>query len=207
MTGGTHRKYAILFSLVVLMVIYKMGLSRINYYIALVLVVEFSKFGALFPDIDHEWKNVKYKNVITLILNKLIHLTGGKHRSRHTHSLDITIISCYLLYNLSGYLYRHRYIDIINKEIVYLMCVGFISGWISHIFSDMLTSAGVYVSVLCGRKVAFVPKGIWKLRFNTGNEWEWFNNKLIGFINFILLILALIYPYIKLDIGWGVILI
>ena len=82
--------------------------------------------------------------------------------------------------------------------------LGFSAGWISHIFSDMLTSAGVKVVCFLKLRIAFVPKHIGKLRFNTGNEWEAFCYKTTRIINVIIGIICLLYPLYeagKLEMG------
>ena len=55
------------------------------------------------------------------------------------------------------------------------MLLGFSSGWLSHIISDMMTGAGVRLVCWSKFKVSFVPRKFLWLRFNTGNEWEEFN--------------------------------
>ena len=92
MTYPTHRQYAICFAFLTSMLVYKYSLSEINYYLALPIILMASKYGALFPDLDHIWQNVKEKTVPNWIINKLIHITGGKHRSWQTHSIDILAI-------------------------------------------------------------------------------------------------------------------
>lgn len=154
------------------------------------------KYGALFPDVDHSWNNVKDKTVVNWFINKLIHLTGGKHRSWQTHSIDIVAIYTVVAAFLPGILFKYEKISIVNKEVLSLILISFASGWISHIFSDMLTSAGVRVICFIPFKLAFVPKHIGKLRFNTGNEWEAFCYKSTRVINVFIGLLAIIYPFI-----------
>ena len=97
MTGPTHRQYSICFACLAAMLFFTMGISHVNYYLALPILLSASRAGALFPDVDHNWQNVSDNTVINKIINTLIHLTGGKHRSWQTHSIDIcawfTIIS------------------------------------------------------------------------------------------------------------------
>ena len=103
MTAPTHRQYSICFALIANMLLYIYGITEINYYLALPIMLMASRSGALFPDVDHNWQNVKDKTVVNWFINKLIHITGGKHRSWQTHSIDIVVIFCFLSYILPNY--------------------------------------------------------------------------------------------------------
>lgn len=195
MTGQTHKQYAICGAFIVAMLMYKNGLSEINYYLSLPILILTAKYGGLFPDIDHHWSSVKEKTVPNWIINKLIHLTNGKHRSWQTHSIDIVVFASFISYNLPHILFSLGYITNVNKEVMILLMLGFMSGWISHIISDMMTSAGVRLVAWSKFKVVLVPKKIGSLRFNTGNEWESFNYKIIRAINIVLGIIVVVYPY------------
>lgn len=81
MTGPTHRVYAVLFAYIATIIIYENNLSNIIYYSILILVLLLSKKGAAFPDLDHAWHNIGDKSVPNKIINSIIHITGGKHRS------------------------------------------------------------------------------------------------------------------------------
>lgn len=196
MTGPTHRVYSVLFAFLTTMLFYKHGVTTIGYYQTLLIVLTFSKSGALFPDLDHNWHNIGVKTVPNKIINTLIHITGGKHRSWQTHSIDICIIFTVLSYIIPNKLYEMNKITIANKEVTVLILLGFASGWISHLFSDMLTNAGVRLFCFINYKIALVPKKIGNLRFNTGNEWEAFNYKAISVTNKIVGFISLIYPFI-----------
>lgn len=198
MTGPTHRQYSVCFGLITLMLMYKFNISEINYYLALPIMLLISRWGAQFPDFDHEWKNVGDKTTIKRIINLLIHITGGKHRSWQTHSIDICLYSSIAAYILPDILFNLNKLSSINKEVLSLILLSFCSGWISHIFSDMLNGVGVRLVCFLNFKIALVPKKIGKLRFNTGNEWEAFNYKIMKVINIILGIISLIYPLILL---------
>lgn len=195
MTGPTHRQYSICFGLISLITMYKYSITNINYYLALPIILMISKSGALFPDVDHHWEAVHDKTVVNKIINTIIHLTGGKHRSWQTHSIDICVYFTVSSYTLPILLYNKNLISNVNKEVMMLLLLGFSSGWISHLFSDMLTSAGVrLLCFLPKSKVKFVPKKIGKFRFNTGHEWEAFNYKVIKVFNIILGVYTLLYP-------------
>jgi hypothetical protein len=97
---------------------------------------------------------------------------------------------------LPGKLYEHGLITDINREVMLLILLGFTSGWVSHIFSDMLTSAGVKIICFLPFKASLVPKHIGKLRFNTGNEWEEFCYRTTKMLNIFLGLVSLLYPLI-----------
>jgi len=198
MTGPTHRIYSILFSFIAVMLIRVMGITQINYYLTLIIILCVARRGAIFPDLDHNWKNVGEKTLPNKIINTLIHVTGGKHRSWQTHSIDICLIFTVLSYYLPNKLYTFGLISEVNKEVAIIIFIGFASGWISHIFSDMLNGAGVRLFCWLNKpKVAFVPKKLGKIRFNTGNEWEAFNYKVINIMNKMVGFICLIYPIIE----------
>lgn len=194
MTGPTHRVYSVLFAFITTIILYSANITQIGYYSTLLIVLAFSKSGALFPDLDHTWQNVKVKNLFNKVINTLIHITGGKHRSWQTHSIDICTIYTVGAYIIPKLLLDRGIITEVNKEIVTLILLGFASGWISHLFSDMLTSAGVRLICFLDFKVKFVPKKIGKIKFNTGNEWEAFNYKTISLMNNIIGFISLMYP-------------
>ena len=196
MTAPTHKQYAVSFACITAMLLYAKDITEINYYISLPILLMTSKSGALFPDVDHSWQNVKEKTVINKIINTIIHITKGKHRSWQTHSIDIMLWFTSLSYILPQYLYKTNKISLVNKEVLLLLLLGFSSGWISHLFSDMLTHAGVRLLFFIPKKVAVVPKSIGGLKFNTGNVWEAFCYKQTKIVNVFLGIVGLLYPLI-----------
>ena len=198
MTGPTHKQYSICFAYLTMMLFYNFGITEINYYPALIIVLMASKAGALFPDLDHDWSNVgkENKTLTTKIINTLIHMTGGKHRSWQTHSIDICAWFTVISYYLPKYLYNNRIISIVNREVITILLLGFASGWISHMFADMLNGVGVRLVCWNKKHVALVPKQLFGLRFNTGHEWEAFNYKVVKIINTLLGIISIIYPLI-----------
>lgn len=175
---------------------YKNNITVVNYYLSLLILLLISKQGALFPDVDHIWKNVKEKTTVNWIINKLIHITGGKHRSWQTHSIDIWAIFGFITCFLPNYLYNKGVIDIVNKEVLSLVLIGFISGWGSHLFSDMLTPEGVRLVCWNNFKLKFVPRAVGRLKFNTGGSWEEFNYKTMRIINIIIGVISILLPFI-----------
>ena len=113
-----------------------------------------SKAGAIFPDLDHDWHNIGVKTVPNWIINKIIHITGGKHRSWQTHSIDICAWFTVLAINLPIIMYNKQMISEVNKEMLSILMIGFASGWISHLYADMLTGEGVrlifFINIHCG---------------------------------------------------------
>lgn len=196
MTFTTHKRFAISFAYLAVIGVYTLGLSAINYYLSIPLVVLIAKYGALFPDLDHSWANVKEKTTMNRIINALIHLTGGKHRSWQTHSIDIA--AGFLAGGLiaSNFMIQKELISEVNYEILNILIMAFGSGWLSHLFSDMMTSAGVRLFFWAKFKVAFVPKRLWKLKFNTGHEWEGFVQATMTYINFLTALVCFGYPLI-----------
>lgn len=200
MTGPTHKQYSICFAFLTAMMFYKLGITEINYYLALPILILTAKYGALFPDVDHNWENVHDKTVPNKIINTLIHITGGKHRSWQTHSIDICTLVTVFSYFTPKILFNKELISQVNMEVSTLLLLGFCSGWISHLFSDMLTSAGVRLFCFNKTKLKLVPKHIGKLRFNTGNAWEAFNFKFIKWINIVLGLVCTLYPILLKNI-------
>lgn len=194
MTGPTHRQYSICFALVTAMLFFKLDITAVNYYIALPVLIMTAKAGALFPDVDHDWRNVHDKTIINRIINFLIHITGGRHRSWQTHSWDICLWFTVGAYFIPIRIFRDGILTNVNSEILQLLLLGFASGWISHLIADMFTSAGVRVLCFLNKKVAFVPKKLGPIVFKTGASWEMFNYKFMRVVNVILGCLCLIYP-------------
>ena len=196
MTGPTHRQFSVCGAFIAAILIYRMGLSEVNYYLALPILILTSRYGAQFPDFDHEWRSVGNKTVPTWIINKLIHLTGGRHRCWQTHSIDIVVVAALMTYFVPDIMLSTGKISTVNKEVISIISMGFMSGWISHMIADMLTSAGVRLVCFMKFKIAFVPKQIFSFRFNTGHDWEAFNYKIVRFANILLGVVCLVYPAI-----------
>lgn len=197
MTGPTHRVYSVLFAFIAVILLRIFNITQIGYYQTLLIILVFSKSGALFPDLDHTWKNIKVKNLCNKIINILIHITGGKHRSWQTHSIDICTLFTVGAYFIPVKLFELGKITEVNKEITILILLGFASGWISHLFSDMLTPAGVKLICFLKFKMRFVPRKLGKINFSTGSDWEEFNYKFISILNNIVGLLCLVYPIIE----------
>ena len=195
MTGPTHRVYSVCFAYLTAILLFNTGVTQINYYLMIPILLTISRCGAEFPDVDHYWGNVHNKTALNKVINIIIHITGGKHRSWQTHSIDICAAFTVISYFGPNRLYEKGLISEVNMEVMTLILLGFASGWISHMFSDMMTSEGVRLFCWNSKlKIKLVPKKLGKLRFNTGNEWEKFNYTMVKYINIILGIVYIIYP-------------
>lgn len=196
MTGPTHRQYSVLFACLTLMLFYSFNVIDIEYYVMIPTVLAISKAGALFPDVDHDWHNVHDKTVTNKIINIIIHATGGKHRSWQTHSIDICLWFTLISYIAPVVLRDNGIINQASYGVLSLTLLSFASGWISHLFADMMTSAGVRIFCFWKFKPRLVPKKLGNFRFNTGHEWEKFNYTAVKILNIPLGIIVLIYPFI-----------
>lgn len=196
MTYITHKRFAVWIALIGCMYLYTKGLQNINYYLALIITIQFSKAGALFPDVDHHWNSVKEKTAVNWVINKIIHLTGGKHRSWQTHSIDIVTVFCILCFIAPDYLLSKGFIGAVDKEILSTVMIGFALGWVSHILADMLNGTGVRLFCWRRKMIAFVPKAIFGFRFKTGESWEGFVSTLTQALNVVAGLVAIAYPFI-----------
>lgn len=194
MTKKTHRQYSICFAFVGAILLDMHRITPINYYITIPILLMASRYGALMPDVDHDWKNVAEKTTSNFIINKLIHMTGGKHRSWQTHSLDICLGFTAASWIVPKALWISGVFNDVDLELARLLLIGVSLGWLSHLFSDSLTSGGIRISFLSKKKVALVPKQLFGLKFNTGNEWEDFNYSVMRVINNILGVICVMYP-------------
>lgn len=201
MTYMTHKVFAIGWVLIGNMILYKTGITNINYYLTLMITLPAGKFGALFPDVDHHWDNVKEKTLVNMVINKLIHLTGGKHRSWQTHSWDICLIVTVLGFIVPNIETLHM--TEVNREVLSILWIGFSMGWTSHLFSDMLTSGGVRLFCWNKFKVKLVPKRLGKLTFSTGKSWEQFVYKTTRILNILLGFIAMVYPMVIAPLSVG----
>lgn len=196
MCGATHKQFAIFFVYIGAILLNMFSIIDVNFYLQVIIMLAMGKQGALFPDVDHIWKNVKEKTTPNWIINKFIHLTGGRHRSKHTHSWDICLVSFVLFIIWINYLGAKGIINSLDVGIFFLIITGFYCGWISHLFSDMLSSQGVYISCLSNTMIKFVPKSLFSFKFNTGGAWENFCYNAIRIINNVTGFIVIVYPFL-----------
>lgn len=193
MTGRTHRVYAMEFVFIIAIVLYATGLMEHNYYISLFIMVVVAPLGAKFPDYDVDPEYLPVKTIPAKTINFIIRHTGGKHRSWHTHSVEAFTIVCALAVYVSYILKPNEYLTASDQDIFSLVAMAFMSGWLSHLFADMLNYKGI---TLFGKRIALVPKRIGKMKFNTDGEWEDFNYYVVDKANKILGFAALLFPMI-----------
>lgn len=194
MTYITHRVFSVWWVTLAAMWFWYKGLGEVNYYLAWIIMLYAGKSGALFPDVDHHWDSVKEKTMPNRVINYIIHATGGKHRSWQTHSLDIAALFTLVAFTLPNQLVISGAMSEVNGAIFQLLIVGFDIGWLSHLFADMMTSAGVRITCFKDIKFAFVPKQLFGLRFNTGQAWEAFVYSVTKKINMIVGFIGVIFP-------------
>lgn len=198
MTGKTHKRISLQLAYLI-WGLYNLLVSNTytyiwEYYILCMVVAEFCKEGTLFPDLDHNWQSVKEKTVLTKIVNLFIRLTGGKHRSRHTHSWDL----CLLLGGGSIFaIYKFMPENFITYLFLYIV-VGFVMGWATHLFADMLTKDGVYLFCFNKKRIAFVPSHFLGINFKTGDTWEEFCYNTARILEGITFVFAMLVPIIKM---------
>lgn len=196
MNGQTHEQFAIGFAVTSAMVMRAASLTELNKYSCVVIGLPFVLAGAKFPDYDIKWDSIGDKNMIKFAINKLITLTGGKHRSRHTHSVDIAIIALILGIGINSILYNKRLITYMDSSIINLTVVNFVLGWISHLVCDMLNPSGIYLTAFYPKiKLHIVPKKILWIDCGTGGVWEGLVYKVAWVLN-IILVLTLIFTKI-----------
>lgn len=167
LTGPTHRVFSVAFALGGAYVLTNLGRIEVNPVVATPVYLMTARYGALMPDVDHNWNSVADKTFPNRILNVFIHLTGGRHRSWQTHSLDIYFLFLGILWFFPVEVLYSIGWDTINVGL--LLLYGFMLGWGSHLFSDMLTPRGVRIFCWCKFTLHLVPK--WAM-FATNSRWE-----------------------------------
>lgn len=219
MQGNTHRVGGMLCALAGYSLLESKGMliGNVSPLLQLTVIYPFALYGSTFPDLDHHSESAPSKDIVSVIVNRVLHLTSGirkstgksnpvlkifdaQHRSWQTHS-DLFLLICIAL---SAFLIGSSSVDA-NGIILKLVAVGFILGVISHMILDMLTPQGIWSVVLVGiskvlgfkkfpQKISLVPKAKF---FSTGSKWEDLIRYLMWIVCFILLarILYLMSPY------------
>lgn len=207
MTGPTHKQFSVAFVFIAAIVLFEKGVftallttNQPNYWLALILMMPIAKVGAKFPDWDQDWQYINERSVASFIVNKLIHLTGGRHRSWQTHSLDITLWLCVASLTVPDMLISKGVVSSVNGKFLYIITVAFMAGWLSHAYSDMLNGVGIRIFFWNRKTIAFVPKKFLGIHFKTGEAWESWNYFIIRRINIVLGVITLIYPFARQQI-------
>jgi inner membrane protein len=194
MTAPTHKQFSITWAALGALLLYLMEMTEINFYLSLIIMIQMGKVGALFPDLDHHWNNIKEKNALTWLVNKVLSITGAKHRSWQTHSLDIAILLTIMSIKLPANLYEVGILSNANKEVLSVILLGFMVGWLSHLFSDMLTPGGVRVLFFSRKTLEFVPRKLLGFSFSTGSLWEDMVFRVAQMVNIGVLIICVTFP-------------
>lgn len=195
MTGKTHRVGGMLCVLGGFTYLESKGLllRNVNPLLQLTVMYPFALYGSIVSDLDHNANSIPSKDIVSVAINRVLHLTSGlnestggrnkvfglldaKHRSWQTHSDLFLVALMYALYQLV----METKLATVESVIWSLVGMGFILGVISHLVLDMITPEGIWSFILVGiSKVTgkrLIPK---KLRlvpdskfFSTGGPWE-----------------------------------
>lgn len=194
MQGNTHRVGGMLCALAGYTILEDRGMliRDVNPMLQLSIMYAFSIYGSVFPDLDHGEESIPSHDIVSVVINKILHATSdmrrmgvklnpflkifdAKHRSWQTHS-DLFLAVCLFL----SFRYIGSSVVSANDVIAKLIFTGFLLGVLSHMILDMLTPEGVWcIGLKCfsdatGRnnlpkKIHFVPKSKF---FATGGAWE-----------------------------------
>lgn len=170
MLGKTHHAGGTFAALLAFEVMRNKGwmIPECNEFVQLLIMYPFASFGSIFPDLDHGPDTIPSKDPVAMGINKILRLTGSKHRSWQTHSILVTGGFCLLLFALV--FLGNTYIGLDNSidwACLRLATIGFICGVVSHLVLDAFTTAGIHIWP--GLKLRFVPK---TSAFATGGTWE-----------------------------------
>lgn len=195
MTGKTHRVGGMLCVLGGFTYLESKGLllRNVNPLLQLTVMYPFALYGSIVSDLDHNANSIPSKDIVSVAINRVLHLTSGlnestggrnkvfgildaKHRSWQTHSDLFFVVLMYALYQMV----MKTKLATVESVIWSLVGMGFILGVISHLVLDMITPEGIWSFILVGiSKVTgkkLIPK---KLRlvpdskfFSTGGPWE-----------------------------------
>lgn len=182
MTYKTHLSTGLLFSSIVFLLIYKIELSPV---LILALVIS-TIIGSSAPDLDTPTGELWDKIPAGSIISRIVHpvFIGG-----HRH-LSHSIIGFGILTALFSLLIKMIPLGDLNHE---LLIFSFAVGYISHLFADMFTEAGVPILFPLPYHFGIPPNPFGKMRIKTG---RWFENLIVyPLVN--LVIILVVYGYIK----------
>jgi len=193
MLGKTHHAGGTAAALIAFEVMRAKGwlLPDCNEFIQLLMMYPFVSFGSVFSDLDQGPDSIPSKDPIAIAINKVLRITGAKHRSWQTHSLLVTGGICALLFALI-YLGNFYFTSLgaIDWILLRLAIIGFIVGVASHLVLDFLTPQGIHIWP--GFKLRLVPKSKF---FATGETWE-----KIVFVILIIVIILLVLKILVMDV-------
>lgn len=195
MTGKTHRVGGMLCVLGGFTYLESKGLllRNVNPLLQLTVMYPFALYGSIVSDLDHNANSIPSKDIVSVAVNRVLHLTSGlnestggrnkvfgildaKHRSWQTHSDLFLVALMYALYQLV----METKLATVESVIWSLVGMGFILGVISHLVLDMITPDGIWSILLVGvgrvtgnkvmpKKLRLVPDSKF---FSTGGPWE-----------------------------------
>ena len=189
----THSLYAVGFSLLFGPLIYLCGFSHVNYWVMLVILAVFGKEGAKWPDCDHSsWKSVKEKTPFYWVCHKAITLTGGKHRSKHTHTLLTCILFLCLGVGVPAVMQEAGLLGYLDSQLIMICSSGFGAGWLSHLVADGLNTDGIWSTPWSKKKFNLVGEGT-LIKFKTGGAWEDFCQSVAGRFNVVCIVIVIAF--------------
>ena len=195
MTGKTHRVGGMLCVLGGFTYLESKGLllRNVNPLLQLTVMYPFALYGSMVSDLDHNANSIPSKDIVSVAVNRVLHLTSGlnestggrnkvfgildaKHRSWQTHSDLFLVALMYALYQMV----METKLATVESVIWSLVGMGFILGVISHLILDMITPEGIWSILLVGvgrvtgnkvmpKKLRLVPDSKF---FSTGGPWE-----------------------------------
>lgn len=195
MTGKTHRVGGMLCVLGGFTYLESKGLllRNVNPLLQLTVMYPFALYGSIVSDLDHNANSIPSKDIVSVAINRILHLTSGlnestggrnkvfgildaKHRSWQTHSDLFLVALMYALYQMV----METKLATVESVIWSLVGMGFILGVISHLVLDMITPEGIWSILLVGvgkvtgnkvmpKKLRLVPDSKF---FSTGGPWE-----------------------------------
>jgi membrane-bound metal-dependent hydrolase YbcI (DUF457 family) len=168
--GKTHRAGGTFAMLLTFTIMKQKGLllPEVNDFVQLAVMYPICSWGSIAPDLDHGKDSIPDKDPISIFINKLLRLSGSKHRSWQTHCILLTgglLFILFMLLHLGSI-----YLPVENSwdwKIIRMLLTGLSVGIASHLILDMFSTAGVHLWP--GFKLRFVPK---TSAFSTGSTWE-----------------------------------
>ncbi len=172
MEGPTHRKAGVACCLLGYCILKSKGLliEGTSPIAQVVVMYPFAIFGSVAPDMDHNEESNPCKDVVGVVINKILHiqtparkakekLSGKKspvepfrikdtfdarHRSWQTHSDLFLFIFLFILHNML------TTPQVSFDTLIWRMCLtGFVLGIVSHYIMDMMTTEGIWSIITC----------------------------------------------------------
>lgn len=200
MCKKTHAEFAQGFAILSCILFDILFPNFVHFYILAILTTIIANKFAKFQDYDQNWNVVSEKTTLSRIINKIVVITGGTHRSKQTHALDLVLCRYALSFYLVTVAGQTGVLSLFEVNLVRVMLFGAFSGELSHLIADMFNGDGIWLSIFSKKKTAIVPKKIGKFRFNTGGAWEKFFYLVCYKFNRVLEVIAVLYPVLKIQV-------